>query len=226
MEKPIEKKDPFNLTKRKRLFLAVTPAIFIALVVIFNYFFNFTVEKETFYYSFSTIAQTIIALIAFLGTIVIFRLQTYENRRSELITQLRVYNNNVIRSADQVLERAKKFSSKDGNDNYGFIVSNEEVGVIINEIDVIDSSSDTIKFKMIDFSLLAVLNSVVALIGLFLTPLLSNLTTHIIQNSVDHSLMLGKSYLFFNIVFSCFSLIYALIVILEIFKSITKRWDS
>ena len=88
MEGKIETKDPFNMTDRKRnIILGIMAAVLFAAIVI-CFFINIPLTEETYYSTFSTIAETTIALVAFLGAVVIFRLQLYESKRNYLAEKI------------------------------------------------------------------------------------------------------------------------------------------
>lgn len=225
MENSIDPRDPLNMTGRKRKLLVGIAGVLFAATFILASFVDLPIDKETFYYTFSTIAQSILTLVAFLGAIVIFRLQLYENKRRELADEI---NSNVLSARgfrqvplllpDGVFSEAKKYlpilSAAD----------QETLNNIFKEVTIIDDSSDVIKLKMVDFTLIAICSAVISILGLFLTPFLNGLVLHLSQSGSNYTAPLGKIFLFFTTLFACMGLFYALGVILEIFKSISRKW--
>lgn len=216
------------MTNRKRnLILGITAGILAAAIVI-GAFVNIPLEKETYYYTFSTIAESVIALVAFLGAIVIFRMQLYENKRNyiaEKIAKIAFAGDPLIPEfiastlvADEILEVAReKIAEVDG------ILTRARLRKMLDEIEAIDSSNEIIKTRMIDFSLMAICTAIISIIGLFLTPFLFGWVLQSNTTLGHTSVPIGNVYLFFITIFSCLALIFGLRVILEIFRSINRK---
>jgi len=63
-------------------------ALLIIIVTIIYIFNGFKITESAYYYSLSTIAQTLAAMIAFTGMFVVFRLQIIKDKREKLYTDL------------------------------------------------------------------------------------------------------------------------------------------
>ncbi len=53
------------------------------------YFFGYTIDEQAYFYTLSTISQTLAALIGIIGMFVIFRLQVLKSKKFEYTSQLR-----------------------------------------------------------------------------------------------------------------------------------------
>ena len=77
------------LKKYKKYFI---PAIFFIgtqIVFLLLYFFKYTIDEQAYFYTLSTISQTLAALIGIIGIFVIFRLQMLKSKKFEYTSQLR-----------------------------------------------------------------------------------------------------------------------------------------
>lgn len=179
----------------------VVLALIVLLVIEAN---NIFLDQNLYYYIFSTIVQGYLALVSFLGAVVIYKLQIAENSLNSINERLKgpaKYFKGAPAesfSVEEMMQLGKEMTSRTEKSFYENTV---EKGYI--EMDKILKEKKDIRSKMVDFSLLSFFNVGMGLIGLLISKLF--LSTNLYPYA--------GIYLVINITLSFISMFYAFSVI-------------
>jgi hypothetical protein len=191
--------DIYNfITKHRKIF-----KIIFCLIVIFvcleSYIFRQTIfiDATPYFYIFSTIAQGFVALVAFLGAVIIFRLQLYENEMEKVSEAAKI----LLHSFSLPEERAA-FSPVEIFGKCSYIINDlktehPQLRIVYNKMEEILKQKGRIRNQMVDFTIISFINISLALINL-LFPTIYKIFP-----------IVGYSMTIFNIGFSIFSLFFA-----------------
>jgi len=191
------------ISKKSKLFTFLANSFFFIAVGILMYFYkNIFNDQNTSFYTFSTIVQGFLALIGFLGTVIIFRLQLIENDAQSTSDNLkpfvRDYRGLLTDSYSwiEMMNECEKISEIPDKLN-SFYSSKIKVGY--ERLSKLNKEKSSIRNMMVDFSLLSLINIVLALIGIPLSRFL-----------IIHSFILADGiYLIINITLSYASVLSA-----------------
>lgn len=154
-------------------------------------------EANLYYYTFSTIVQGFLGLVALLGTVVIFKIQLLEN---EMKTTTETSFSHI---QDNFEPNIAIFSALEMMNKLGEICDKQQTSGLTKAVYLnlteLNSAIGDIRTKMVDFTLFSFLNISLALIGLPLSKI-------IIENANDYWAII---YLVINISLSLYSLLLA-----------------
>lgn len=178
---------------------------------------TFTQNYENiFFYSFSTIVQGFVALVALLGGVVVYKLQIIEGSLNQMADQLRPFLEyyrgapakiyiwqEIITESKKILESGKEYARA-------------EIEVVSKTMISIVEDRSNIRSSMVDFSLFTFLTIAFALVGLPLSSIFNG-----------KFLIVGQVYLAVCLLASLYILVVALDIIRLImghdFKKVLKK---
>lgn len=169
-------------------------------------FFKFAqdifLDQNLYYYTFSTIIQGFLALVALLGAVVIYKLQIIENDLNKISDKVEIYVAQIKGAITKTYSWIETMNecqrilsdSADPNSNNGAYIK-----MCFDKMQTLSNNRGDIRSHMVDFSLLSFLNIGLALFGLPISKLLV----------VNSSYYIGTLYLMINILISCISMFFA-----------------
>jgi hypothetical protein len=169
------------------LIILILIILFILIYCFYDYIF---VKDSVYYYTFSTIVQGFIGLIAFLGAVVVFKLQIHENEINKVLDVLRglldsFYDVECQYSSNDEIKKIceeKKIVLKDSaKSNY----------IKLTEI---DRQKGELRSVLVDFVIITLINVSMAIFGLLFVPIF------------QFHVFIGTLFLLSNIFLSIFSL--------------------
>lgn len=170
-------------------------------------------DKDLYYYTFSTIAQTFLGLVAFLGSVCVFKLQILETEALTVQERLREPLSHFFGISQvgdmtwvEMKDKGLSMEGKDSADMRQVIIK-----VCSNRMEQIDGSRRLLRSSVVDFGLLSFLNVGLALIGLPLTRIFAGEAVSSLVGT------LGLIYLLLNIALSIFSLFTAFRIVRKTF---------
>lgn len=158
--------------------------IYLLLIIIFVILFIFRTEifndQNLYYYTFSTIVQGFLALVAFLGTVVIYKLQIIEMELNKIgeklidflfsMTGTQKYLAftyiEIINESDQFIQSVNSKGMDEQNIN--------KIRIYSNKLKDLNNEKGEIRNNMVDFTILSFLNISLALIGIPLSKYFVN----------------------------------------------------
>lgn len=196
----------FAQRKNTKRVIVILGVAFCALLIVYSKQLQ---DQSLYYYFYSTVVQGFLALIAFLGAVVIYRLQIIENELQKMSDKLQrpmVYYRGAPAETyawKETLTEAKKIlqESKDGNFRHEIEWSSKKMEELLRE-------RGEARTKMVDFCLLSFVNVLTALIGLPLSRLVILLSQKAVIGTFVNS-----TYLIVVTLLSLFSVFYAFKVI-------------
>ncbi len=119
--------DFFTGSLKRYLFYAII-FIILTIILIFESYFRFEIKAETLSWVFSTIVQSLMALVALVGVIVIFKYQSMSTREDRLLEELnkdtsdlaKLGGNLTATSAEELLQNIKPHTPEPLSNNDGF----------------------------------------------------------------------------------------------------------
>lgn len=148
----------------RRSFIILT---FLFLTAFATQYKNVFSDQNVSFYTFSTIVQGFLALIGFLGTVVIFKLQLIENNaqsvRDGLVIFLKDYNGNIAYTYSWI---EAMNTVKDLNQGGNLSMHAEQLKNGCNKLEQYSEEKSNLRKIMIDFSVISLINISVALVGL------------------------------------------------------------
>jgi hypothetical protein len=174
--------------------------LFVVGILYFIYFFRKTIfiDPTTYYYIFSTITQGFIALVAFLGTVIIFRLQLYENEMEKISDSvsgfIKYYRGTDINtySAIEMMRACQDILAVKSSTAYRL-----EIEKIYHHMSVVNTTKGETRNQMVEFTIISFVNVSLALISLVFPQVLKSFPA------------VGLVVTIFNISLSIFSLFFA-----------------
>lgn len=193
------------LTQHKKAIKIIIWSSSLSVTALLIYFApNIFKNENVYFYTSSTIAQGFIALVAFLGSVVVFKVQLEDQAMQKLSDGIEFsvafYHGSATKTytPTQMMNACKEILAKE-NENYG---NNKDLMKKISDkmTETLASRGET-RNKMVDFAIVSFLNVSVAMISLLFTPILAK------------SWYVGGILLSANVYFSIFSLSRALGVV-------------
>jgi len=164
----------YNYISQKQKFFRFLANSFFFLICVFLLIFYKSIfsDQNVSFYTFSTIVQGFLALIAFLGAVAVFKLQLIENEAQKisngLESSVRDYRGVVVHSyswIEMMNACSKILENKD--------FSNNVISSGYEKLCRLRDEKSPIRSKMVDFSLASLVNIVVALLGIPFSKLLT-----------------------------------------------------
>ena len=195
-----------NNTKRFKILIAIFIFGIVALMLLFaNDIFS---DQSLYYYTFSTIVQGFLALVALLGAVVVYKLQIIETElnstRDRMESDLTYFLAQAPYSFSwiEAMNEAKKILDNNTKDSVhkSYI---ERIEMNWKKLDKLSKERGVIRSKMVDFSLLSFINIGLALIALPLSKMIL----------INKFFFLGSALLILNITISYISMIFAFKII-------------
>ncbi len=157
----------------------MTSILFLLLIVLVSIFsktiFN---DQNLYYYIFSTIVQGFLALVAFLGTVVIYKLQIIETDLNATANKAEPSVENFVGITARTLswveimnEANKILDAPAGNKNYDE-EDIDKLAIFSLKLSSLSKERGLIRSRMVDFSLLSFLNVGFSLIAMPISKLL------------------------------------------------------
>jgi len=118
---------------------------FIVIIMFFGYLYynNFSINEQAYFYTLSTISQTLAALIGFIGIFVVFRLQLLRSKNLDGIENLRTLIN-----SDSVTMGKRPFYELDPNSSDDEMVA-EAINIFEYRLKEAENEPDVIEFQRI-----------------------------------------------------------------------------
>ena len=112
----------------KRYLFYIIIFIILIIILIFESYFHFEIKAETLFWVFSTIVQSLMALVALVGVIVIFKYQSMSTREDRLLEELNKDTSDLAKlggnltaiSAEELLQNIKPHTPEPPSSNDGF----------------------------------------------------------------------------------------------------------
>ena len=168
-----------NTIKKKQVFL-LSLSIFLISLIAFDISFltSARLPIDTLFWTFSTVAQALLALIAFVGVLAIFRLQAVSSELASFCENIRSQVKNFEGTADtythkEIIEACKKWAEKNNEDHLGSVVQLTDIRRITPKIKDLEIKLGYIKERILNFALVVIITTATALIFLPLAPLLN-----------------------------------------------------
>lgn len=173
---------------------------------------NIFSDQNLYYYTFSTIVQGFLALVAFLGAVVIYKLQIIESDLDKISNNLYLYvrvfppfSESVegVYSWSEIMNEGERIINAPENKTGMYSDSIQKAEIYLNKLRKLSSDRGSIRTKMVDFSLFSFLNVGFSLISMPVTRLF-----------VEQKLFyFGEVFIIMGILASCFSLFLAFKII-------------
>jgi hypothetical protein len=167
----------YNLISRNRINIGWGFLLLLCLIAIifFNYSEEIFSEINLYFYTFSTIVQSFVALVAFLGAVVVFKVQLEDQALAKLSDAVEIsvhhYRGSYAKtySPFQMLTECEQILEKEPVD-YG---SKELIRKVSKQMRETLNSRNEVRSKMVDFAALTFMNVAVALVSLLFSPILA-----------------------------------------------------
>ncbi|MFZ2187291.1 MAG: hypothetical protein WAV46_01530 [Candidatus Moraniibacteriota bacterium] len=183
--------------------------LFFSLVGLITLFANKVFsDQNLYYYTFSTIVQGFLALVAFLGAVVIYKLQIIESDLEKISNNLYFFikvfppfSESVegVHSWAEIMNEGGRIINTPENKTGMYSDSIQRAEIYWNKLRKLSSDRGDIRTKMVDFSLFSFLNVGFSLISMPITRLF-----------VEQKLFyFGEVFIIIGILISCFSLFLA-----------------
>ncbi len=169
-------------------------------------------DQNLYYYTFSTIVQGFLALVAFLGAVVIYKLQIIESDLDKISNNLYLYirvfppfSESVegVYSWVEIMNEGEKIINSQENKTGMHSDSVKKAEIYLNKLRNLSSDRGGIRTKMVDFSLFSFLNVGFSLISM-------TITRFFVEQELFY---LGEAFIIIGILASCFSLFLAFKII-------------
>lgn len=197
-----------NNTKRSKILVTIDSLL---LIILLSFFINTAFKDQNlYYYTFSTIIQGFLALVALLGAVVVYKLQIIETElngtRDRMENDLTYFMGQAVYSFSwiEAMIEARKildnnaYTESSGNEKYI-----ERIEANWTKLDKLSKERGIIRSKMVDFCLGSFLNIGAALIFLPISRIVTLQETYI----------LGFILLILNVIISIFLMFFALGVV-------------
>jgi len=188
--------DLYNFISHKsKIFTYIADSLFFIVVVILLCFYKgvFIDEAVTFY-TFSTIVQGFLALVGFLGALTIFKIQLIESEAQKISNGLEVsvkmYNGIKVHSYSWI-EMMNACCAILQNKESNFQVEDIKTGY--GKLCTLRDEKSPIRNSMVSFSLITMVNIVIALLGIPLSKLFVSSELFLV-NTIYTLITLGLSY--------------------------------
>ena len=166
--------DLYNYISGRPKFLYLANFSFFLAIVILLYFYKDVFSDQNIaFYTFSTIVEGFLALVGFLGAITIFKIQLIENEAQKISDGLEIIvlqYKGVVASSFSWIEMMNACSNilDDKNSNYHI----DEIKSGFEKLCRLRDEKSPIRNTMVDFSLITLVNVMVALIGILFSKIL------------------------------------------------------
>lgn len=173
----------------------------VVIIIMFFYYKNIFNDENVSFYLFSTIVQGFLALVGFLGALTVFKIQLIENEAQKISTALEssveMYHGTISRSyswIEMMNESSKILEDSRSQWRLGEIKSGYA------KLCKLRDEKSPIRNIMVDFSLITMVNIMVALFGILLSKIfISN--ELFLSNTFYALLALSLSYISIKIAF-------------------------
>lgn len=185
------------LTSHPIIYKLSIAVYFILILVILVFYKSIFIDQNVSFYTYSTIVQGFLALVAFLGTVTIFKIQLIENEAQKISIGLeegvKMYKGIEVHSYSWIGMMNVCQAILENKDSQWQI---QQIRSGYDKLCKLRDEKSPIRSEMVDFSLFSFINIIMALIGIPLSKLF------ISQNL----LFIGAIYLLINVTFSFVSI--------------------